>query len=264
MSNRHLEHWPRGLPHEISIPATSVYTNLAVSALRYPDKAALMFYDTRITFAEMNRDAVALAGFLQQHCGVTKGDRVLVFMQNCPQWVIAYFAILRADAVVVPVNAMSKAMELEHYVKDSGAKVAIVEQELLPHVQRWLGTNALAHLVVVTYADYLRSATDLPVPEFVKAPAASLSGEGVHAWRDALAADLAPGPHTAGPDDWAVFPYTSGTTGHPKGCVHIHRSVMHTLVTGGIWSGVHAEMITLATLPFFHVTGMQSSMNVPL
>jgi fatty-acyl-CoA synthase len=263
MSNRHFEHWPRGLPHEISIPATSVYTNLAVSALRYPDKPALIFYDTPITFAQLNRDAVALAGFLQQ-CRVAKGDRVLVFMQNCPQWVISYFGILRADAVVVPVNAMSKAMELEHFVRDSGAKVAIVAQELLPYVQPWLGKHALADLVVVTYADYLRSATDLPVPDLVKAQAAPLAGHGVHAWRNALAAELAPGPHTAGPDVWAVFPYTSGTTGHPKGCIHIHRSVMHTLVTGGIWSGVHAEMITLATLPFFHVTGMQSSMNIPI
>ena len=79
-----------------------------------------------------------------------------------------------------------------------------------------------------------------------------------------IAADEAPGEHKAGPDDWSVFPYTSGTTGHPKGCVHTHRSVMHTLVTGCIWSGVHPEMIALATLPFFHVTGMQSSMNSPI
>jgi fatty-acyl-CoA synthase len=264
MSTRHLEHWPRGLPRDVTIPATSVYTNLAVSALRYPDKPALVFYDTKITFAEVERDALALAGHLQKTCGIGKGDRVLLFLQNCPQWVIAYFGVLRADAVVVPVNAMSKSLELEHYVKDSGAKAAIVAQELLPYVAPWLGSAALSHIVVATYSDYLRTPTDLPVPDIVRAGATTIGDARCVAWSDVMRAAEAPGPHTAGPGDWCVFPYTSGTTGHPKGCIHIHRSVMHTLVVGGIWSGVHAEMITLATLPFFHVTGMQSSMNVPL
>jgi fatty-acyl-CoA synthase len=264
MSTRHYAHWPHGLPHDITIPATSLYVNLAISAARYPDKPAVVFYDTAIAYGELQHDADALAGYLQQVCGVRKGDRVLLYSQNCPQWIIAYYAILRADAVVVPVNAMSKAMELEHYVKDSGAVGAIVAQELLPYLQLWLGQHALRHAVVATYSDYLRAATDLPVPEFVRAAPAALQGHGLHAWRDMLAAAEAPGEHEAGPDDWCVFPYTSGTTGHPKGCIHTHRSVMHTLVTGCVWSGVHPEMIVLATLPFFHVTGMQSSMNTPI
>jgi fatty-acyl-CoA synthase len=264
MSTRHFEHWPRGLPRDISIPATSLYTNLAVSAQRYPDKPALVFYDTNTTYAELARDVDALAGWLQQACGVRKGDRVLLYMQNCPQWVTGYFAVLRADAVVVPVNAMSKALEFEHFVTDSGAVAALVAQELLPHARPWLGKHSLRNIVVVTYSDALRVATDLPVPEFVRAPRPALDGPGLHGWQEALDAKREPGPHTAGPGDWAVFPYTSGTTGQPKGCIHVHRSVMHTLVTGAIWSGVHAEMITLATLPFFHVTGMQSSMNIPI
>jgi fatty-acyl-CoA synthase len=264
MSTRHFEHWPRGLPHDVSIPATSLYANLAVSAMRYPDKPALVFYDTKLTYGELKRDVDALAGFLQHDCGVGKGDRVLVYMQNCPQWVTSYFAVLRADAVVVPVNAMSKALEVEHYVKDSGAIAALVAQELLPYAQTWLGKYSLKHIVVVTYSDALRAATDLPVPDFVRAPRAETNAPGLHAWRQALDAKREPGPHTAGPDDWAVFPYTSGTTGHPKGCIHLHRSVMHTLITGAIWAGVHSEMVTLATLPFFHVTGMQSSMNTPI
>ncbi len=264
MSTRHYAHWPRGLPHDITIPATSLYVNLAISAARYPTKPAVVFYDTAISYRDLQRDADALAGYLQQACGVRKGDRVLLYSQNCPQWVIAYYAILRSDAVVVPVNAMSKGMEVEHFVKDSGAVAAIVAQELLPYLRPWLGQHAFRHAVVATYSDYLRAATDLPVPEFVRAAPAALDGHGLHAWRDMIAADEVPGEHTAGPDDWSVFPYTSGTTGYPKGCVHTHRSVMHTLVTGCIWSGVHPEMIALATLPFFHVTGMQSSMNSPI
>ena len=237
MSTRHSAHWPRGLPHAITIPATSVYVNLAVSAARYPDKPALVFYDTAISYREFLRDVDLLAGYLQQVCGVRKGDRVLLYSQNCPQWAIGYYAILRADAVVVPVNAMSKAMEAEHYAQDSGAVAAIVSQELLPYLQPVLGRHSLRHAVVATYADYLRVPTDLAVPEFVRAAPAALAGHGLHAWRDMLAAGEVPGEHEAGPDDWSVFPYTSGTTGHPKGCIHTHRSVMHTLVTGCIWSG---------------------------
>ena len=264
MSTRHYAHWPRGLPHDITIPSTSVFVNLAISAARYPDKTAIVFYDTMITYAELLREAESLAGFLQQQCGVKKGDRVLIYSQNCPQWVIAWFAVLRADAVVVPVNAMSKAIEAEHYAKDSGAVAAIVSQELWPYLQPSLGRHSLKHAIIATYSDYLAAPTDLPVPELIRAPAIDICTPNAYAWQDALEADSAPSEHTAGPDDWCVFPYTSGTTGHPKGCVHIHRSVMHTLVTGAIWSGVHAEMITLATLPFFHVTGMQSSMNTPI
>ena len=264
MSNRHYAHWPRGLPHDITIPATSVYENLAISARRYPDKPAIIFYDSPLTYRALQADVDALAGYLQQACGVRKGDRVLLYMQNSPQFIIGYYAILRADAVVVPVNAMNKGLELEHYVKDSGATAAIASQELLPHIEPWLGTHALTDLVIATYSDYLREPTDLPVPELVSAARTPFAGPGLHSWNAAVAADAVATAHTAGPDDWCVFPYTSGTTGHPKGCIHTHSGVMHTLVTGSFWSGVHAEMISLATLPYFHVTGMQSSMNTPL
>ncbi|MEP7083248.1 MAG: long-chain fatty acid--CoA ligase [Betaproteobacteria bacterium] len=264
MSTRHYAHWPRGLPHDITIPATSVYVNLAISAARYPDKPALVFYDSTLSFHALQRDADALAGYLQNICGVAKGDRVLLYSQNCPQWVIAYYAILRADAVVVPVNAMSKAMEVEHYAKDSGAVAAIVAQELLPYLRPGIGTYALRNAIVITYSDCAQAPTELPVPEFVRAAPVTLDDDRLHGWREVIGAGEVPGEHEAGPDDWCVFPYTSGTTGHPKGCIHTHRSVMHTLVTGCIWSGVHPEMIALATLPFFHVTGMQSSMNTPV
>ncbi|MEO8135428.1 MAG: AMP-binding protein, partial [Betaproteobacteria bacterium] len=264
MSNLHYAHWPRGLPHDITIPATSVYENLAISARRYPDKPAFIFYDTPLTYREVQRDVDALAGYLQQACGVRKGDRVLLYLQNSPQFIIGYYAVLRADAVVVPVNAMNKAMELEHYVRDSGAVAAVVSQDLLPNIVPWLGTAAFRHAVVATYGDYLRTSTDLPVPEFLLAAPVALDGHGLHRWSDAIAAGEVAGEHTAGPGDWCVFPYTSGTTGHPKGCIHTHSGVMHTLVTGGVWSGVNPEMVTLASLPYFHVTGMQSSMNTPI
>jgi fatty-acyl-CoA synthase len=79
-----------------------------------------------------------------------------------------------------------------------------------------------------------------------------------------LAANARPGPIEVGPDDLCVMPYTSGTTGHPKGCMHTHRTVMHTLMAGYQWFGIQQDAVYLAVLPFFHVTGMQGSMSGPL
>jgi fatty-acyl-CoA synthase len=116
--------------------------------------------------------------------------------------------------------------------------------------------------VVATYSDYLPEHTDLTVPEFVKAGRDVPVRSGVIEWRDALAAAFAPGPHQAGPDDLACMPYTSGTTGKPKGCVHTHRSVMFNVVASSSWSmPTVPDHVALAVLPFFHVTGMQVSMN---
>ncbi|MBU2287405.1 MAG: AMP-binding protein, partial [Gammaproteobacteria bacterium] len=117
MDRPHLKFWPKRLPHSITVPATSLWHNLATSAARYPDKAALVFFGTVITYREFMAQAERLAGTLHA-LGVKRGDRVVLDMQNCPQLVIAHFAILRANAVVVPVNPMNRAEELKHYIVD--------------------------------------------------------------------------------------------------------------------------------------------------
>ena len=263
MSDSHFAFWPRSLPRHMTIPETSLFYNVEVSARRFPHKPYLVFYDTAIGFAEFKREAERLAGFLQRECGVKKGDRVLLYMQNSPQFVLGYYAILRADAVVVPVNPMNLANELRHYVKDAGATTLFASQELYPQVQPLIG-EGLQHVIVAAYSDYLKTPTDLRVPDFIAAPRQAIADAGVTLWSDALAQDIEPGPHTAGPDDLCVMPYTSGTTGHPKGCMHTHRGVMHTLVAGAQWFGINQDATMLAVLPFFHVTGMQGSMNGPM
>jgi fatty-acyl-CoA synthase len=263
MSDRHFAFWPKGQPRTMSVPATSLFYNAEVSAARYPDKPYLVFYDTPVSFAEFRDEAERLAGFLQQACGVRKGDRVLLFMQNSPQYVIGYYGILRAEAVVVPVNPMNLANELRHYVRDSGASVALVAQELYAQMQPLLN-EGLEHIVVAAYSDYLKRPTDLKVPEFVAAPRQAIQQAGVALWSDVLARNLRPGPMTAGPDDLCVMPYTSGTTGQPKGCMHNHRTAMHTLIAGEYWFNMKPDTVRLAVLPFFHVTGMQGSMSGPL
>jgi fatty-acyl-CoA synthase len=102
------------------------------------------------------------------------------------------------------------------------------------------------------------------VPDAFKLPRQPIAGNNVTLWSDAIAANLEPGPHTVGPDDLCVMPYTSGTTGEPKGCMHTHRSVMHTAVVGNVWFRTTSEITYLGVLPYFHVTGMQNSMNGPI
>jgi fatty-acyl-CoA synthase len=251
--SRHFEHWPPGQPRTLELPVTSVYANLVDSAARHPQRAAIDYYGSRITYAELKRQVDALAGFLQRRRGVARGDRVLLYAQNCPQYVIAFYAILRADAVVVPVNPMNRTEELRHYVEDSDARVAIVGQDVLREIEP-LG---LERVLPIVYADYLTADTGLPVPGFLRAP-------GSRAWKDALDQNLAPGPHLAGPDDLAVMPYTSGTTGKPKGCMHTHTSMQATTVSYLYWRGVQDESVVLSALPMFHVTGMQAGMNAPI
>src|SRR5690554_3510991 len=159
-------HWPPGLPHHLELPQTSLYENLATSARRYPRRPATIFYGGELSYAELDAQAVALAGFLQQRCGVARGDRVALFMQNCPQFVVAFHAILRADAVVVPVNSMNRLEEVRHIVRDSGARVALVAQELLPELLPLRG-ELLDHAVVATYSDYADPRCGLPVPDVV-------------------------------------------------------------------------------------------------
>lgn len=260
--DRFLKHWPKHLTRHLTVPGTPLFFNLDVAAMRFPDKPAIIFYDNRISYSSLRKEAELLAGFLQQKCGVKKGDRILLDMQNSPQFIIAYYAILRADAVVVPVNPMNVTEELSHYVVDSGATMALVGQEVYKHFRYMLGTK-IEHLIVASYADYLPGDSDLTVPVFVS-ERLKASDPGVVSWFDAIKAGCQPAPQKATADDVAAILYTSGTTGNPKGCVHTHRTIMTTAVGAALWEGITADSVALATAPMFHVTGMQHSMNASI
>ena len=260
MTRAPLAHWPAGLPTTLTPPQGSLQMNLQVSALRYPDKPAMIFFGRRISYREMLAEVEALAAYLTQACGVKRGDRVLLQMQNCPQFVIAYYAILRADAVVVPANVMLLEDELRQIAADSGASIAITSQELMPRLQPLLDGRILQRAIVACLAEYTGEDTAL-APAFVTEARKPLERESLVAWADALGAALKPSDGIAGPDDLACLPYTSGTTGHPKGCMHTHRSVMFAAVAGALWAGSSPDHVSLVSLPMFHVTGMQVSMN---
>jgi len=262
MTEPNLTHWPKHAPKHLPLPETSLWYNLEASAVRYPRKAAIVFYDTILSYAQVQRSAEQLAGFLQHRCGIKRGDRVALFLHNSPQFIIAYYAILRAEAMVVPVNSMSTASELTHIITDCGARVLITAQELLVHAKSL--ATVLQHTIVACYCDYLTAPTDLTVPDFLKAPSLSCAETSLTPWANVLALQLEPQPHLGTPDDLCVMPYTSGTTGKPKGCIHRHRSVMHTVVALSRWHEKFSEEVVLAVLPLFHVTGMQNSMNMTL
>ena len=219
----HHSFWPARLPHSLSLPETTLWDNLDISARRFPNKDALIFLGTRLSYADLRNQAERLAAHLQS-VGVQKGDRVVLNMQNCPQLVITHFAILRMDAVVVPVNPMNRTEELKHYILDPDTKVAVTTADLAPELAAASNalekTQRLQHLLVTQFTDVF-DATQLGPDELPLAwrdwlttvhALPTLDGGRVHAWSTALQGEIDLGPVTAQPEDLAVLPYTSGTT----------------------------------------------------
>ncbi len=268
----HYQHWPARVPHHITPPATTLWDNLAFSAKRFPHKTALQFLGSALSFQQLTHQAERIAAWLHDK-GIQKGDRVLLDMQNCPQLVAAHFGILRANAVVVPVNPMNRAKELEHYITDAQARIAIttadVAADMAAASDALTEGEGLQHLLVTHYSDafdplsqaqeawplswqaWLTQCIELPV----------FQGGQLHDWTQVLANTLALPPLTVKPSDLAILPYTSGTTGLPKGCMHPHSSVMHNAMCGAIWNNGSHENIGLCVVPMFHITGLVTVMH---
>jgi fatty-acyl-CoA synthase len=271
----HYAFWPKRLPHHLTAPLTSLWMNLQISAVRFPNKLALVFMGQQWTYAQLQHQAEAIASSLRK-MGVQKGDRVVLDMQNCPQLVITHFAILRLDAVVVPVNPMNRMEELKHYILDPDTKVAVTTSDLAPELAAASNSlpkdQQLKHLLVTQFTDVFDPAkagpTELPEAwrDWLSTVHAlpTLENGQVHAWTNAVQNSIDLGPVTAGPEDLAVLPYTSGTTGLPKGCMHTHGTIMHNAMASGIWAAGTPENKTLCVVPMFHITGMVSVMHASI
>jgi fatty-acyl-CoA synthase len=266
MYKKNLNAWPPGYPEDKPLATQTVFENLQQSFDECADKSALVFYDTKISYRELYDTVAQVAGWLVNVAGVNKGDRVAIIAQNSPQSVIAYYATLRAGAVVVPLNPMYVAEEVAYLLDDSNAKVIFSASDLSQAVAPAVKDRDVK-VVGIAYNDYIREKTDLNVPAFILESliAEELSGlPNYTAWSDVLAAnETAPVVKTA-MDELIVLPYTSGSTGMPKGCMHTNTSVQHGCVGVYDWHGIGRDDISLAIAPFFHVVGMQAGMNVAI
>ena len=237
--------WPEGLSRSVDVPGRTLWANLQAAAQAAPGKPAIVFEGATTTYPNLLKQTEQVAGWLQQAAGVGRGDRVLLLAQNSAQWIAAFYGVLRADAVVVPVNAMSTAEDLAYLTEDSGARVAIVGADLADRV---LPVTGIRQALVL--AD---------VPGCAMPVDARCTG-----WIEALGSDRQATPHAAQPDDLCVLPYTSGTTGKPKGCRHSHRTMQSSLHASIAWRGLRADDVVLGSAPLFHLLGMQNAMNLPI
>ena len=262
----HHAHWPKGVPHDLRVPQVTLNHFVQTAALRYPDKPALIYAERVLTYHQLNAQIEAVAAYLQQRLGVVRGDRVLLMSQNCPQFVIAFYAVMRAGAAVVPVNPMSTLPEVSYYADNSGAKVAVVAQDLLPQLRPLIGQagSSLQAALVHAYSEGVPDSGLAALPEAMRFAARALDEAHLHAFADAVAFAEPVQDTGCGPDDLAVLPYTSGTTGHPKGCCHTHSTVLASNIASQVWRGLHADAVFLCVAPLFHMLGMQNGMNMPL
>lgn len=265
MGEHHFAFWPEGVPRRLDPPAHPIHANLARTAERVPDACAISYYGTRISYRELAHDVERLAGYLQRELGVKCGGRVPLVMQNSPHLVIAYYAILRADAVVVPLSPLLKSDDLARIVTELDARVMIAGREQAASIAALLEAGCIQTALLATYADRVRAEQ---VPDGLRLPAAAdpasalpALGDGMVDLAEAMRAGLMPGPSVATPGDLAVIPYTSGSTGESRGCLHTHRTVQSNIHAYAQWNPMDETTVVLGVLPFFHVTGMQAVMN---
>lgn len=259
----HARAWPPGVPHTVNVPDESLWAGFARRAAATPDEPGLYFLGRAFTWGQLVGQAGHLCGALQQ-LGLQPGERVLLFSQNCPQFVVAFHAIVAAGAVVVPVNPMNKADELEHTIADAGARFAIASSDIAGEMGRANQSQpGLAHLVVFDLADALPATPDMDhwptlwrqwLPQRHRL---SVAGEAqVHAWADLLARQQPPDVVAAPADTLVLLPYTSGTTGAAKGCMHMHGTLLHNALGSVLWQDMRPGDTHLVVAPMFHITGL--------
>jgi long-chain acyl-CoA synthetase len=259
--------WPAEAPREPQYPLGQrpLTAYLREWARRAPQRPALHFYGRTLSYGELDALSDRCAALLAER-GVEPGDRVAVFMPNCPQMHVAFYGILKLGAVHAPVSPLSKALELGYQLKDSGAQVVICADQLLPIVEQVRGECALRE-VIATSVGEMRDASSpdrIPVPDLVLAPK-SLSGNVID-FLPALEAVNGPAPaHEPQLDDIAALNYTGGTTGLPKGCIHTHGDMLYTCASF-MPAALRADgnAVFLNFLPEFWIAGENAGLLFPV
>jgi long-chain acyl-CoA synthetase len=259
-----LAQYAPGVPAEIEIPDGSLADLLDTSVARFGDKVALDFYGATTTYRELGDQVSRMAAALLE-LGVRRGDRVALVMPNCPQHVVAFYAVLRLGAVVVEHNPLYTAEELQHQFDDHGAEVAIAWDKVAPTLAQVAETAPLRTIVAVDLTTALplkqRLMLRLPVRKARETRAAMTgAAPGTLSWDRLLKTAVPLAPHHRGPvaDDLALLQYTGGTTGAPKGAMLSHRNLRSNAAQGRAWMPglVDGEEVVYAVLPLFHAYGL--------
>ena len=260
-----LSSYPQGVPADIDASQYSSLVGLMEESFaRYADRTAYSFMGKDVSYAETDKLSKAFGAYLQG-LGLAKGDRVAVMMPNCPQYPIAVAAILRAGLILVNVNPLYTPRELEHQLKDSGAKAIVIMENFGTTLQQCIAATPIKHIVLAAMGDrlgFLKGALVNYVVRNVKKLVPHYSLPGAVRFNDALdqgAGRTLKAP-ALGPDDVAVLQYTGGTTGVSKGAVLLHRNVIANVLQSEAWNEpVMAQVpageqpTSVCALPLYHI-----------
>lgn len=263
------QHYDEGVPSEIKVPEIRLHDFLEQSARDFPDRPCTIFKGAEISYREMNELTDRLAAGLVE-LGVMKGDRVAIFMPNSPQFVIAFYGILKAGGVVVATNPLYTHREIKHQMKDSGAQIMLAMSNFYNTVKEVQSETDLKRLIVTNIKEYLpphlRVLFSL-LKERSGGHRVTLAAgdEWLQEVLDAYTREDRP-QLDIDPDDTALFQYTGGTTGLSKGAVGLHRNLVANTLQGAAWltpvQGAPGEGVTLMAIPMFHVYGLIVGMTV--
>ena len=271
-----LKHYPAEVPREIN---TSLYPSLVdlldTSFKKNAAKPAYLMMGRTVTFAQVDEASRAMAAYLQG-LGLEKGDRVAVMMPNLFQYPVAVAAILRAGFVVVNVNPLYTPRELEHQLKDSGAKAIFIIENFASVLQQVIKHVPTKHIILASMGDMLGFAKGMIVNYVVRkvkkmVPAYELPG--AVRFNDALSKGRGQSfkPHKVGPDDIAVLQYTGGTTGVSKGAVLLHRNLVANILQNEAWYQPALkkvqpgeQIVTICALPLYHIFGFNVNMMLSM
>jgi long-chain acyl-CoA synthetase len=251
-----LKFYDPGVPHHIQYPEISLDRILDNAVRDFPEKEAILFQGRKITYRELREQVAHLASGLAQK-GMKKGQRIGLMLPNCPQYVVAYYAILKIGGVVVNVNPMYVERELEFQLSDAGVETILALRDLYPRLEAVREKVSLRTIIL----------TDLheAFPEMTPQKTAERGTDGVYRYADLLEiGSRLPPPHVeVNPNEVALLQYTGGTTGFSKGAMLTHRNLVSDVLQCVSWNqeAVKGQERMLAVLPFFHVYGMTVAMN---
>ena len=258
-----LTSYAEGVPHEIELPTGSLFDLLEASVSEYGDNIALEFFGATTTYAELGEQVLRAAEGLRL-LGVQKGDTVALVLPNCPQHVVAFYAVLRLGAIVVEHNPLYTPRELRHQFEDHGAKVAIVWNNVVETVQSFPADVAVQSIVSIDITRAMPFGTRvllrLPIAKARESRTALTTAvRGTVPWHTLLDHPTVDG-HIFRPTatDVALIQYTSGTTGSPRGAILTHLNLATNAAQARSWvpSVNRGTSVVYAVLPMFHAYGL--------